>query len=226
MYKTSIKQFSIAYDGLGCFDYSVDKFGAIHQLNPQPFTYDAAYSATYDTEEYRRQSDILQALRFGFVTAAHGRPIMSILDVGYGNGAFMKFAKQNVDKVCGMDVTDVPVPADCLRVKDYTYVNVITFWDCLEHIDDLSFLIKLPCETLVISLPHCHINQMGLNFLKNYKHLKPNEHIHHFDELALENTLLHYGWKRIACGDHEDIVRKSTHGLQNILTMAFKKVID
>jgi hypothetical protein len=31
------------------------------------------------------------------------------------------------------------------------------------------------------------------------------------------------GWKEVAKSSHEDIVRKSAHGLQNILSMAFKR---
>lgn len=203
--------------------YSMDEFGAIHQVNAQPYTYDAAYSATYDTEAYRRQSDILQALRFGFITGAHGRPIRSLTDTGYGNGAFMKFARQCIPDVYGIDVTDVPVPAHCYRVKDYTKVDVITFWDCLEHISNISFLRTLPCETLAVSLPYCHINEQGIEFVKQYKHMKPNEHLHHFDAPALEATLAKYGWRKVAWGAHEDIVRKSAHPFQNILTMAFKR---
>jgi len=36
--------------------YEQDEYG-IHQINPDPFTYDANYCATYDTASYRTGND-------------------------------------------------------------------------------------------------------------------------------------------------------------------------
>ena len=205
------------------YEYEIDQHGVINQINPQPYTYDESYTLTYDTESYKRQSDILQALRLGFVIASHGYHPQSILDYGYGNGAFMKFASQHTIKVYGYDVTGRQIEG-CEIVEKIKPVDVITFWDCLEHIHDLSFVKTLPCHTLVISLPYCHYFTAGKEWFDDqYKHRKPNEHVHHFDRNSLQRCMQHYGWTAIAVSTHEDIVRKSTHGLPNILTMAFKR---
>lgn len=204
--------------------YEVDQFGVINQLDAKPFRYDAKYASTYDKPEYTQQSEILQALRLGFATAAHGRPIKTLLDYGYGNGAFMKFAKQCVPNVYGYDLTGVGVDG-CYIMPEIVNADVITFWDALEHIPDLSFVKQLPFETVVVSLPCCHFHTEGREwFDSNYKHRKPDEHLHHFNRLSLANLMAHYGWKAVACSGHEDIVRKSLHGLQNILSMAFKRI--
>lgn len=203
--------------------YEVDRFGVIVQKDYVPYVYDEHYSAVYDKPEYVRQSEILQALRLGFVQASHGSPVNSILDIGYGNGAFMKFAKQYVQYVYGNDVTGVVVDS-CYIMPEIIKADVITMWDVLEHFHDVSFLASLPCETVVISLPYCHFHTQGLEWLMfKYKHLKKNEHIRHFNEFSLANLMSFYGWKSVALSGHEDIVRKSLHGLQNILTMAFKR---
>lgn len=208
------------------FSYETDENGVICQVHPLPFKYDAAYSGIYDTEAYCRGNETLQALRLGFVLAAYGKPVQSLLDMGYGNGAFMRFALQSIKWVGGYDITGVPVPLGCYVVEDFmkTPANVITFWDCLEHIHDISFLRWLPQQTLIVSLPYCHINTEGQEwFDTKYKHRKPNEHVRHFDERSLVRTMASYGWGAVANSGHEDIVRKSEHGLQNILTMAFKR---
>ena len=206
------------------YEYQIDGYGAIHQLNPQPYVYDQTYVSTYDTEDYKRQSDILQALRLGFAIGAHGRKPQSLLDFGYGNGAFMKFAKQHIETVLGYDVSGVQVQG-CKIVDKLEKADVITFWDALEHVQDLLFVEYLPCQTVVISLPYCHFptNKDLSWFDDEYKHRKPNEHVHHFNPVSLKLTMQRFGWSQVATSTHEDIIRKSTHGLDNILTMAFKR---
>lgn len=102
--------------------------------------------------------------------------------------------------------------------------DVITMWDVLEHFPSVEFVRDLPCETLVLSLPYCHVITEGVEwFNEKYKHRKADEHIRHFNEFSLSFMMEHFGWKAISVSAHEDIVRKSAHGLQNILSMAFKR---
>lgn len=207
--------------------YHEDDFGAIHQLYPESFVYDHNYCSTYDTEEYRRNSDILQALRIGTIMGAYGEPPMSIIDFGYGNGAFMKYAKQSIPNVYGYDVTGIEVEG-CTILEKLTGANVITFWDSLEHIQDLSFLENLECEMIAISLPWCHAEYLEnveekIKCLENWKHLKPNEHLHHFSAAALVRTLMGFGWEVKTLTAIEDIVRKPVDNKENILTATFKR---
>jgi len=214
-----IEQFTTS-DGA---EYGMLESGAIKHLNPKPFTYDAAYSAIYDSPERVALSNQLQSLRYVFATAAHGRKISSITDVGYGNGAFMKFVQPLIPIVCGLDITDVPVPAGCRRIESYQPCDAITFHDCLEHFEDISFVKELPCETLVVSLPYCHYYTRGKDwFDKQYFHRKPSEHIWHFSGPALEVTMANFGWFKVAVSNHEDIIRKRDEEW-NILSIAFKR---
>jgi hypothetical protein len=203
--------------------YEVDKFGVIVQTDHRPFTYDAEYSAIYDNPEYTRQSELLQAMRYGFICAAHGKLINSLLDVGYGNGAFINFAKQHVPYVYGHDVTGVPLDG-AYQMPEIVKADVITMWDVLEHFPSVEFVRELPSETLVVSLPYCHFLTEGKEWFEiQYKHRKPDEHIRHFNQFSLSAMMDSLGWKEMANSRHEDIVRKSAHGLPNILSMAFKR---
>jgi hypothetical protein len=202
--------------------YETDRHGVIVQIDHRPFVYDPTYSATYDKPEYVRGSELLQAMRYGFVCAAHGKPVRTLMDVGYGNGAFINFAKQHVPHVYGHDVTGVPLDG-AYSMPEIVKADVITFWDVLEHFPNLDFVKDLPAETICISLPYCHFHTEGLEwFNSNYKHRKPDEHIRHFNEHSLAALMSSFGWRVVSISGHEDIVRKSAHGLQNILSMAFK----
>lgn len=212
--------------------YEKNEFGVIKQSNPENFVYDAKYSATYDTEAYKRGSETLQAMRYGFATAAHGNPVFSILDCGYGNGDFMKFARQHSKGVWGYDVTGVPVPDSCLTAPNiFQPVDVVSFWDCLEHFHDIDFLAELECQTICISLPYCRFNNIvkeqsfddAVNWFNEWKHRKPNEHIRHFNRSSLKRTMQHFGWREVSYSHQEDIIRKPIDHYPNILTMAFKK---
>jgi len=204
-------------------EYQIDQHGVLNQLNPQPYIYDSKYVSTYDTPDYVKGDAILQSLRIGFIIGAHGSTPVSISDIGYGSGAFLKACANAIPIRYGKDVTDVVVEG--VEIVDYyPSSDVITFHDCLEHIQDLSFISDLKCKTLVVSLPWCHFYAKGPAWMENeYIHLKPNEHLHHFDKDSLTKMMDFYGWQAVSYSCHEDIVRKSKHGLPNILTMAFKR---
>lgn len=203
--------------------YEIDRFGVIVQTDHRPFVYDAKYSAVYDKKEYRQGNDILQAMRYGFVCGAHGGPVNSLMDVGYGNGAFIEFAKQHVPYVYGHDITGVPLDG-AYRMPEMVKADVYCFWDVLEHFPSVDFLRELQAHTICVSLPYCHFHTEGKGwFEEQYKHRKPDEHIRHFNQHSLQAMMAYYGWQAVAISTHEGIVRKSTHGLQNILSMAFKR---
>lgn len=201
--------------------YGLDEYGVIHQLDAKPYTYDKDYVATYDTPDYTKANDRLQRIRMDFVICCFGETPLNILDVGYGNGAFLKAAK-DIPYRYGKDVTGLQIEGVEL-VNEYIPCDVITFWDCLEHIPDLSFVRNLKCDVICLSLPWCHYDKWGQYWFDSYKHLKPDEHLHHFNPQSLSKLMLSIGWKCIATNNNEDEVRKSPGEWPNILTMAFKR---
>lgn len=200
------------------YDYLQDENG-IHQLNPQPFVYDEKYCATYNTDAYVRGNEILQALRLGFVIGSHGSIPKSLVDIGYGNGAFLKRCRGVIDKLYGKDISGIVIDF-VENVWHYPKCDVATFHDCIEHIQDLSFLYDIPVSTIIISLPYCHFN--SIEWFEKWKHRKPNEHVHHFDKYTLASLMSNYKWRAVAISHHEDIVRIGVDN-PNTLTMAFKR---
>lgn len=209
--------------------YVIDHNRVIKQLYPQHFVYDARYISTYDSPDYERKSQALQTLRSGFIQATAPFEVTSLLDVGYGNGAFLKTAKQSFETCKGFDVTGLPVPSGCEKM-DSLYAgaydtDVVTFWDCLEHFPDLSFLASLPCNMIIISLPWSHWWDVPASETRSWftawKHRKPNEHLHHFDEMSLRDTMKMYKWKELCHTNIEDAVRVGVDKRKNILTAAF-----
>lgn len=201
--------------------YEITTDGVIHQLNPKPFVYDENYVSCYEKPKYKKQSELLQAMRYAFATAVHGRPIRSLIDYGYGQGDFMKFAKKQTSIVYGYDLTRINVDG-CETVNKLIPVEVIIFNDALEHVPDLSFVETLPCETVIISLPNCQYHVKGVEWFKSWFHLKKNEHLHFFDEEALIKFMASMGWQHKATSRTEDIVRKRGDDW-NILTAGFKR---
>lgn len=224
--------------------YAIDHNGVIKQLYPKPFVYDSKYVGIYDTPDYKRKSTTLQRLRLAFTEAMYDGEIGSLLDVGYGNGAFLSHVRSNSDiqNLYGFDISGVPVPAGCLKAEsipmpgDVKGVDVITFWDCLEHFADLSFVKDIDANMIVLSLPCSKFHDLNywpansidgaaISWFKNWHHRKPNEHLHHFDKTSLRATMAMYGWKMLWTTSMEDMIRKSREQLRgpNILTAAFKR---
>lgn len=212
--------------------YELDHHGVLNQLDPKPFTYDEAYVACYDGPEYRAQSDLLMALRLGFVIGVLGGIPTRLVDYGCGNGAFCKFAQKLVPRVTGLDVTGRRIKGvdviSQVGSRDSVYFDVFTFWDVLEHLPSLEFLRYIPTDHLVLSLPYCHYVTKGEGwFSDKYRHRKPNEHVRHFTPYSLRSVMEELGWRQVAMSTHEDIVRKSTYGgeLPNILSAAFQRIV-
>ena len=70
-------------------NYDIDEFGVIHQKKIYPITYDEKYvKERYDT--YGEKVRQMSFLRLGYLLGAINKIPKSILDVGYGNGDFLK----------------------------------------------------------------------------------------------------------------------------------------
>lgn len=227
--------------------YVIDHYGVIKQLYPKPFVYDNAYiTDVYCRPDYLQRSSALQQLRLGFVLASWQRGRDSaiqpgILDVGFGNGHFISLAHASTDvsnTYCS-DVTLLPTPIGVTRIPTDQWqtmpVNIITMWDVIEHFPDLSFLAHLNADMLVVSTPWCHtlyyevtphrIDPRAIDYLTNWHHRKPNEHLHLFNDRSLVAMMSAYGWKPVSKPNNlEDLVRHSRDGLSNILSCAFVRM--
>ena len=200
-------------------NYEKDLNGVIKQINCTPFSYDYSYADNYNTLP---TNDIMSHLRLGYIVGSLGKMPESILDVGYGNGAFLNLAK-NSTTCYGHDISQYPIPEGVSFVENIleNYYEVISFFDVLEHFSNPYFLKDLNCKYIVCSLPHCHYSSD--EWFRSWKHRKPNEHLWHFNEESLIKFFDVQGYSKINTSDFEDVVRKSKETYSNILSGVFLK---
>jgi hypothetical protein len=217
-------------------EYARDQNGVIHQLYPERFTYDEKYVHIYDEPDRVRKAEALQQLRLAWLMGVTAdTSLTSLIDIGYGNGAFLRHCKDNTNlKLYGSDISGVDTPAGVRFIDPADWINepasVVTFWDVLEHFPDLSFVRLIAARYIIVSMPWCHFNRTEVKYFdktiadedfSNWFHRKPNEHLHHFDRDSLIAMMKMYGWKCIATTNIEDLIRKRYD--KNILTAAFAR---
>jgi hypothetical protein len=187
------------------------------------------YSSNYSKERYDTYNTNLamSELRYSIINDYVG-DFNSILDVGYGNGSFLQYCNNENKKTYGYDISDYPPPENTEKTNKPSDVNVdvITFFDSLEHIlerDLVPFLKSLNTKYIVVSIPWFH-ESLGPEYFKTWKHRRENEHIHHFDVVGLVNLLNTSNFQVVHLGNEEDKIRKSVNHLPNILTVVARKV--
>jgi hypothetical protein len=205
-------------------NYRKLKNGAVQQYiyGKNDLNYEIDYASQYDS--YGDLSGKMAYLRLGYIMGKI-EFFKSILDFGYGNGAFLEACINSEKKAYGFDIGTRDVPKGAERVYEYLegWYDVVTFFDSLEHCKDISFVSHLKCKYIVISVPHCHYPDDD-NWMSNWKHLRPNEHYWHFNESALVGFMLECGFYPIALTNVEDVIRKNPDQEEsNILTGIFRR---
>ena len=100
--------------------------------------------------------------------------------------------------------------------------DVITFFDSLEHFEDIEFVKDLSCTAVCISVPHCH--NKNDEWFENWKHRRPDEHLWHFDKDSLVKFMERMGFVLCSYSNLEDTIRKNPDQEEpNILTCVFRR---
>jgi hypothetical protein len=205
-------------------NYEILKNGVIKQIEiiNEIQTYDKNYvDVRYNT--YGEKSHQMAGLRLGYLLSKINFLPKSILDIGYGNGDFLRMCSQKIDNCYGNDISNYPVPENCNFIDDIfsRYFDIICFFDALEHFEEIDFVKNLNCEYIYISLPWCHY--FSDDWFFNWKHRREDEHLWHFNDKSLVNFMDEMGFEVIDISNIEDIIRKSNSENQNILTGIFRK---
>jgi hypothetical protein len=184
---------------------------------------------TYDTKyvnerynQYGEKGPQMAGIRLGYLISSLGYVPKSILDIGYGNGDFLKVCKESIDSY-GNDISGYPVPDGVTHTDDIfdKHYDVISFFDVLEHFEEIDFVKDLDCNYIYISLPWCH--NFSKEWFMNWKHRRPDEHLWHFNDKSIELFFNEMGYDMVKFSNVEDIIRTSTEKYPNILTCIFKK---
>ena len=185
------------------------------------------YDEDYITNAYSDENMLnISYLRLGFLLSyLHSKDInskdKSILDVGYGFGHFLKVCNQHGFNPFGLDINGHDISKFAGKGNLDNAYDVITFFDSLEHFEDINFVKDLQCETLMISVPWCHY--FSDDWFESWKHRKYGEHLWHFNDESLEAFLNECGYEVEFKSNVEDIIRKNDHYYYNILTIVAKR---
>ena len=216
---------------MSTLDYvRIPSTGVIHYTPGPTISYDKGY-----IEKYRQLPDAatMAYLRLGaLVTALRADGVQnydSVLDVGYGDGSFLRGAQRAFKTAYGTDISTYPVPEGVIQVSPDAWqtssfkCQVMCFFDSLEHFADIDFVRNLNCKYIFISLPNCHYRSK--EWFKTWRHLRVGEHIFHFSAETLDNFFRSMGYTAASpLLDYEDIIRVNTEQPeQNILARLYRK---
>jgi len=184
------------------------------------------YDYDYVNDRYNQYGEKgmqMAFLRLGYLLGNLTFTPKKILDVGYGNGDFLR-ASSNIIKECyGYDISNYPLPENCYKKDNLTddKYDVITFFDSLEHFNDIDFVKTLNTKFILISLPWCHY--FSDKWFGDWKHRREGEHIFHFNEESLKKFMDEQGYNTINISNFEDSIRKPSDDNKNILSGIFQK---
>jgi hypothetical protein len=214
-------------------DYSIKNFEEYYDVLPNGLIHQKKiineikkYDFEYVNDRYNLygdQCDMMSYLRYGFLMGAIKEIPKSILDVGYGNGSFLKICKNSIKTCYGNDISGYPLPKNVYFVDDITknYYDVISFFDVLEHFGDINIIKKLNCKYIYISVPECHF--INKEWFWNWKHRRPDEHLWHFNIDSITSFFKTNGFDLVSSSNVEDIIRKPSDETSNILSCVFRK---
>lgn len=205
-------------------NYTMDEWGVLHQIERTKFVYNKDY-VTKGYLHLRPQIEQITHLRLGYMIGSMGQIPKRVLDVGFGTGDFLKACNWLGIVTTGCDLYQDFLPEGSNFVEHPTQgtYDVITFFDSLEHFEQLDFVKNLSTEWVVVSLPWCH-HPDDTDWFSNWKHRKPDEHLHHFNHHSLTSWMHSQGFACVNFCNMEDVVRTSTSSLSNILSATFRKI--
>lgn len=139
-----------------------------------------------------------------------------LLDYGCASGAFISSAR-NGFIVSGYDIN----PHSPYHEKpEDSVVDILTMWDVVEHLNDPQEPIRRYSPDYVfLSTPNLHDN---VDF-DSWKHNRPGEHLHYFNETSLTEMLNDLGYKILDMNFVEGKLR-SPERAKDIISVAAVKV--
>lgn len=147
-----------------------------------------------------------------------------ILDIGYGDGEFIRQASRAGYMALGYDnhADDIGV----MTVKELVpgAFDVVTMFDSFEHMPDLDEPFKASPSLFVVTVPWLP-SDVTDESIREWRHYKPNEHLHYFTEKSLISIMSRHGYGMETRKPIEDLIRKNPQSSPNTMTFIFRKVI-
>lgn len=181
----------------------------------EPFDYGDKYVDGYADKPTRDMA----FLRLGFLSAFHAQG-GKLLDVGAGDGAFVRAALQAGFEATAQDIA--PRSDDLPRVVSLDgNFDVVTCFDSLEHFPDLLQIFRAKAAVYVVTIPHRPADLSDDN-AHEWRHYKPDEHLHYFSKESLGLFFHRAGYRLAAHAPVEDAIRKGPAS-PNTMTYIFQR---
>ncbi len=165
--------------------------------------YDASYAHQYD----HRPHEEMSRLRWGFIQRHLAlRSGSRVLDIGYGNGAFLKHAQR-----AGMEIFGIDLHGEDFGIPEVSYsspidYDLVCFFDSIEHLPHFDDILLLNARHVIVSVPDTP--ELLLSQPRSWRHYKPGEHLHYFSRDSLDLLIHRWGLvHKIAEGHPEDAIR-------------------
>lgn len=172
--------------------------------------YDAAYFEKYVKYEDAEIGKKLNQARQGLATKYKWN---ELLDIGVGSGVFIR----DLPNSYGFDIN--PAAIEYLKSIDKYRepfpVDMMTFWDSLEHIHEPAELFELVKKYVIVSTPIYE----DLDHVYKSKHFRPDEHCWYFTIHGMLTFMQCYGFK---CIEYNRI--ESDLGREDIGTFVFERI--
>lgn len=167
-------------------------------------SYDPAYAHNYDSQPHQKMSDI----RLGVLKKTELADDLNVLDIGYGNGSFVKTITRAGYAGYGTDVhgEDFGISEVVLSEIHPDQFDCVTFFDSLEHFNDLKLVQHMRPQFVIVSIPNRHDHLMFEP--ESWRHYKPGEHLHYFSQHSLSVFMKRWaGYELQYAGYDEDALR-------------------
>jgi SAM-dependent methyltransferase len=165
--------------------------------------YDASYAHQYDDRPHEEMS----RLRWDYIQdhlALHKGS--RILDIGYGNGAFLKQARRAGMEIFGIDLHGVDFGIPNVNYDSPIGYDITCFFDSIEHLVEFDDIFRLNTKHVVVSIPDT--SEYLLTQPRRWRHYKPGEHLHYFSRRSLDLLINRWGLPhKVAEGHPEDYIR-------------------
>lgn len=176
--------------------------------------YDAEYFRKYERYAATPLGRSLDRLRVDLV-ARHAGPA-AVLDVGVGSGAFIE---ARGGKTYGFDINPAAVAwledRGLFRDPHERPVEVMTFWDSIEHIPDPAPMLANARRWVFVSLP---IVPGAGPPAPDWRHLRPDEHCWYWTRRGFVRWMAGHGFR---CVEHN--MAESEAGRSDIHSFAFRR---
>lgn len=193
-------------------EFKKTEHGFWRQVGAKPFKYDEAYKAKQGTDEF------MSCLRIGFLSGIFGYKLkgMTAVDVGSGNGSFVKAASRVFKRIASYDVAGESITRSELLGTRW---DIVILTDVLEHFERIDDLFDIPWRYAMISYPETpEVDRWDR--LVGWRHFKPDEHLWCLNYRGVRRWMRRNGCRIERVSDFEDLIRtRWQHDHRNITTV-------